>query len=191
MPPSFAGEALTLTAFFLRNLRICGNVVLLKGKTCRGGGEGFREIVIFQDETAKRSHQELFSLHDTRYLKSGESMVHSIEDAMAGGFDRLHVSAGWEEMLKIAFWTSRRPSLGEVMSLLRKSGAGDDDLQPFRESDINDFFPWLYYGRRFDILKRVCGMAKARIEARMENRMALVYCHLSANETRRIVASSL
>jgi hypothetical protein len=74
------------------------------------------------------------------------------------------------------------------MNLLRKAGAEDDALRPFKESGVDHLFPWLYYNRRFDILKRVCTAAKAMAESRIGRK---VHCHLVSDEEAKIVASSL
>jgi len=50
---------------------------------------------------------------------------------------------------------------------------------------INDLFPWLYYSNRFDILRKICGIAKTRIESKIDSKTVLVYCHLVSEETAR------
>lgn len=151
----------------------------------------FREIVIFQDEISRESHKTLFSLDDACYRQSSENIVETVLTVARSGLSRLHVSAGWENILKIAVWTCDRPMIHEVMALLRKTGLKEEDLTPFKHAHINDIFPWLYYGNRFDILRRICGTAKTRIESKIDSRTVLVYCHLVSEETAKIVASNI
>lgn len=151
----------------------------------------FREIVIFQDEISKESHKALFSLDDACYKQSAKNIVDTIPEVAQAGLSKLHITAGWENILKIAVWTCDRPLIHEVISLIRKTGLREEELRPFKHSDINDIFPWLYYSNRFDILRKICSIAKTRIESKIESRKVLVYCHLVSEETEKIVASNL
>ena len=81
--------------------------------------------------------------------------------------------------------------MGDAFFLLRNTGISREELLPFRDSDISDLFPWLYYGKRFDILRKICVAAKTNAERHIKNRDTRVHCHLSSVDTNRIVASSL
>ena len=151
----------------------------------------FREIVIFQDEISRKSHKALFSLDDACYKQSCANIVESVLEAAQAGLSKLHISAGWENILKIAVWTCDSPLIHDVISLVKKCGVKEEELMPFKHSDINDIFPWLYYSNRTDILRKICSAAKAKIESRIDSRKVLVYCHLVSGETEKIVASSL
>ena len=151
----------------------------------------FREIVIFQDETSRKSHKALFSLDDACYKQSCINIVDSVVEAAQAGLSKLHISAGWENILKIAVWTCDSLLIHDVISLVKKCGVKEEELMPFKHSDINDILPWLYYSNRTDILRKICGAAKTRIESRIDSRKVLVYCHLVSKETGKIIASSL
>lgn len=151
----------------------------------------FREIVVFQDENSRKSHKILFSLDDSCYKQSCNDILGTIVDVAQAGLSKLHITAGWENILKIAVWTCDKPLIHEVIALIRKTGVSEEDLRPFNEADINDIFPWLYYSNRFDILRKICTAAKSRIESKVDSRKALIYCHLVSEETGKIVASSL
>ena len=151
----------------------------------------FREIVIFQDETSRKSHKALFALDDSCYKQSCINIVDSVVEAAQSGLSKLHISAGWENILKIAVWTCDSPLIHDVISLVKKCGVKEEELMPFKHSDINDILPWLYYSNRTDILRKICNAAKARIESRIDSRKVLVYCHLVSGETEKIIASSL
>lgn len=150
-----------------------------------------KEVVLYQGEDAKRSHQKLFSLHDSCYFPAGDSVVASILSLDLQNISKLHISARWEAMLEIALWTSGKPLMRDVILLLKRAGVGDDETAPFKEAETGDIFPWLYYGNRFDILRKVCNTAKTRIDSKLERKKLLVYCHLSMEGSERIIASNL
>ncbi|MHB8880107.1 MAG: hypothetical protein ACYC69_01200 [Thermodesulfovibrionales bacterium] len=158
---------------------------------CRTVAEGSNEIVIYEGAAAGASHKELFQLADSHYFPAGPDIVQSLSSCVTDDLAKLHVAAGWETILRVALWTSRRPLIHDVLALLKKTGIAEAELSPFRTADINDLFPWLYYGKRFEVLRKICNKAKARAEAGLEKKMLLVYCHLVSDETGRIVASSL
>ena len=163
----------------------------MESSSDKGQSEVFREIVIFEDEFSRESHKALFLLDDACYRRNDNEIVNTILEASRSGLSKLHISAGWENILKIAVWSSDRPLIHEVLALIRKTGVKDEELGPFSHSDINDIFPWLYYSNRFDILRKVCNAAKSRIESKINSRKVLVYCHLVSEGTKKIVASSL
>jgi len=164
---------------------------ILKTSVNQDKSDVFREIVIFQDEISKKSHKVLFSLDDACYKRCCKNIVDTVLEVAQSGLTKLHIIAGWENILKLAVWTSDRPLLHEVISLIKKTGVKEEELKPFKNSDINDLFPWLYYGNRFDVLRKICSAAKSRIESKINSRKVLVYCHLVSDETEKIVASSL
>ncbi len=150
-----------------------------------------KEVVLYQGEAAKKSHQKLFSLPDSCYCAAGDSIVTDILSMDLANVSKLHISAGWQAMLQIALWTSGRPLAHDVISLLKRAGIGDDEIAPFKKAEAEDIFPWLYYGNRFDVLRRICNTAKTRIDSKLERKKLLVYCHLSMDDSERIVASNL
>jgi hypothetical protein len=165
--------------------------LILETSSNKEKNDVFREVVIFEDEISKESHKALFSLDDDCYRRNGKNIVDTILETTQAGFSKLHISAGWENILKIAVWTCDRPLIHEVTALIKKTGVKEEELRPFTHSDINDIFPWLYYSNRFDILRKICNTAKTRIESKIDSRKVLVYCHLVSEGTKKIVASSL
>lgn len=149
------------------------------------------ELILYQDEQARKSHVELFSLDDGCYVTAGENILDDLIRLSTPDLSRLHISADWETLLKIAVWSPERPPGAEVLSLMKKSGLSDSELTPFINSDIGDLFPRLYYGNRLDVLRRVCNAAKAKAESKIGSKRLLVYCHLVSHEDGKIVASSL
>jgi hypothetical protein len=149
------------------------------------------ELVLYECEPAMKSHKELFSLRDECYVLFNGDINDIVHRAAQEGLTRLHMVTGWETLLRISLWTSRGPSMVDVFGLLKKSGVSAAELTPFTTADINDLFPWLYYGKRFEILRKICNAAKGRIELKIDSKKLLVYSHLISGESERIVASSL
>lgn len=155
------------------------------------GMNDIREMVISPNELSVKAHKALYAFPDEQYVMSGTDLLASILSAAEKGTDRLHISVDWENLLRIALWSSARPPLFDVMTLLKRSGAAETDLLPFMKADISDLLPWLYYSRKFDILRRLCHAAKTRAEAKVNRKGLHIYCHLVSDESRSIVASSL
>jgi len=151
----------------------------------------FREMVLSVSELAAGAHKELYAFEDSRYIMSGTDLLSMIISTAEKGADRLHIATDWENLLRTALWSSAALPLFDVITLLKKSGAAESELQPFMKSDISDFLPWLYYAGKFDILRRVCQAAKTKAEAKINRKGLHIYCHLVSEESRRIIASSL
>ena len=149
------------------------------------------EMVLCQGEAAKKAHKSLFFFDDACYVPVAGDMIGSVLSSVHENLNKLHISAGWEAILKVALWASGEPGTHDVLNLLKKAGITDDELAPFRKSDIHDILPWLYYGKRFDVLRRICNTAKAKAESKVDRKKLIVYCHLVSDEADRIVASSL
>jgi len=160
-------------------------------KSTEKPADTYREVVLVQHDALKKLHQELFSFDDSRYITAGNDILEAILSLAAQGIDKLHIATDWMHLLMIALWIPSRPSVSDVLTLLKKHGASDDELAPFRTSDINDLLPWLYYGSKFDLLRKICNAAKARAESRTSGKHMHIICHLIDEETSRIVASSL
>jgi len=149
------------------------------------------EIVLYRGETARRAHREAFGLPEHCYVPLREDLLSEIRGSAAGGVSRLHVLSVWEDMLRIALWSGARPARVDVFDLLRRASAAESDLAPFRDADIGDIFPSLYYGKRFDLLRKVCHAAKARAEMKIGRKDLIVHCHLVPEDGGLIVASNL
>jgi hypothetical protein len=147
------------------------------------------EVVLASDETSRVAHKELYRLHDDSYRIVTDDLLGTIA-ALEGQIKRLHISSNWTDIVRLATWRSN-PNAGDVFFLLRSMGIGTEELLPFRDSDIADLFPWLYYGKRFDILRKICFAAKTNAERHIKSRDTRVHCHLSSDDISRIVASSL
>jgi len=153
--------------------------------------EAYCELVLVQHEISKKVHQELFSFDESHYIMAGNDILESILALAGQGVDKLHIVVDWRHLLMIALWMPSLPPVFDVTNLLKKYGASDAELSPFRMSDVDDLFPWLYYGRKFDMLRKICNAAKTRAESRVSRKHMHILCHLVSEDTPRIVASSL
>jgi len=152
-------------------------------------------VVICDSETARQSHKNLFRSEDDKYIILDETsgIINSVSDAVSkfSALQKIHLVMGWPNILQISLWQTAKPSIGDIFTLLRNEGIGSTELQPFKTSDINDFFPWLYYGKRFDVLRKICHTAKRKVESSFKKNNINVECHIIAEDAKKIIASSL
>lgn len=148
-----------------------------------------REIVIASNESTRRIHRDLFRFPDESYI-----LIDS--DPFAGLFDmegsqselRIHLALNWPDMIRLA--TGReRPGKGDIILLMKKVGLSVKELQPFNDP-MNELMAFLYYGKRFDILRRLCAETKKTVERNIKA-SARINCHLIYEEVSAIIASSL
>lgn len=162
--------------------------------------QGSRELVICDGEGARAAHKELYKFNDDAYVVAGESdnvfdvitgAVEAFNTYAAAALSRIHVVLGWENLLRVSSWKSARPDAGDAFIVLKNAGVSQPDLQPFKTADISDLFPWLYYGKRLEVLRKICHAGKKKLEGHLKNHAVRVDCHLIADAAGRIVASSL
>lgn len=158
------------------------------------------EVVICDSAVARQAHRELFRYRDDAYLtvEKTENIFEIISNAIKSCNEepqscpsKIHLVLNWLNLLKVSLWQMREPTLGDVFTLLKNAGVGSQELQPFKASDLNDMFPWLYYGKRFNILRKLCHKAKSQTEGHLKDHTIRVDCHLIAEDSKRIIASSL
>lgn len=156
------------------------------------------KLIICDSALAKRAHQELFRYSDDVYITDDAGAifvaVSGVVESCNSGLTRtakIHLVLNWQNLLQVSLWQPKKPATGDVLTLLKNAGISSKEIQPFKTSDINDMFPWLYYGKRFDILRKLCHKTKKQMEDRLKNHSIRVDCHLIAEDTKKIVASSL
>lgn len=147
------------------------------------------EIVLASSVASREAHKELYHFTDGVYVISGNDLMGEIA-GLPGSVNRVHISSHWEDMVSLAVWKSK-PAREDVFLLLMNAGIAAEELAPFRDSEVSDIFPWLYYGNRLDVLRKICRIAKASAEKHIGRRNTHVYCHLTSESTGSIVASSL
>lgn len=147
------------------------------------------EIVFVSDEASRIAHQELYHFEEKVYIVVAANLLETLA-AFRGDLKRLHISTTWIDIARLATWKSE-PKAGDILFLLRNLGLRSEELLPFKGADVADLFPYLYYGKRFDVLRKICYAAKANVEKHIGNKEVRIHCHLASEETKRIVASSL
>lgn len=150
-----------------------------------------QEIVIASNELTKNIHRELFHFADESYILI-DSVIRfepsAIIKQLCKDAERIHLALNWTDMMRFGTWCEK-PATGDILILLKKVGLSDKELQPFKDS-IDDILAYLYYGKRFDILRRLCSAIKRNLENNIKG-AARVNCHLIYEETCSIIASSL
>ena len=147
------------------------------------------EWVFASSPASKDAHRNLYHFSESSYIIAGEDLIESIME-LRGDFRRLHIASPWIIMARLAIGKAK-PLMGDMFLLLRSAGVDAEELVPFREAELGDIFPWLYYGRRFDVLRRICQAAKSNAERYLKDKDIRVHCHLVVEDTREIIASSL
>jgi hypothetical protein len=150
---------------------------------------GTDEIVIASNELTMDVHKSLFHLPDEWYILMNGITFESLS-SITKELKRLHLSLNWLDMIRFGTW-QEAPDWRDTFLLLKKVGITIDELKPFRDSPVTDILPYLYYGKRFDILRRICAVTKKNIEQKIMGKIAKVNCHLVYEETSSIIASSL
>jgi hypothetical protein len=147
------------------------------------------ETVFASNEASKNAHQELYHFGEQSYIIPAEDLIETIT-TFKGDLGKLHISSSWADIIRLAVWKSE-PRMGDVFCLLRSLGITSEELLPFKDAEIADVFPWLYYGRRSDVLRKICFAARANAEKHIKNKGVRIHCHLASEDTNHIVASSL
>ncbi|MBF0328907.1 MAG: hypothetical protein HQL10_07090 [Nitrospirae bacterium] len=158
------------------------------------------ELVICDSPVARNAHKELYRFSEDAYLLADTAnslfsrvaaVVEDLNSSLQARLFKIHLSLAWENLLKISLWREATPSASDSFVVLSKAGVGRQEFEPFKAASINDLFPWLYYAKRFDVLRKICHAAKKQTESRIKNHPLRVDCHLVAEDANRIVASSL
>jgi hypothetical protein len=147
------------------------------------------EGVIASNKESKYAHSKLYHYAEDAYITVDGDILNAVV-TFSKDMKRLHIAATWRDLLRLCVW-KEDPKTGDLFVLFKNSGIRTEELLPFRDSDIGDLFPWLYYGRRFEVLRKICRVAKANAESRTSRNDILVHCHLISEELQCIIASSL
>jgi hypothetical protein len=158
-----------------------------------------REIAICCGAAAADVHRNLYHLADGAYItipdgvpsyQAISGLVQTCADDPACREIRLHVVVDWDALLHLSAGkdTLRWPDLYLV---LKDAGVKPEEMQPFKDAPPADLFPWLYYGKRFDVLRKLCLQVKRKLDVRLAAHDVRTVCHLVGDDGSRIVASSL
>lgn len=158
-----------------------------------------REIVVCDTTASMNAHQSLYHLTDDAYITLPEELDRftSLSGLICECSDNslcvefhMHVVLQWGSLLKVAAWKETL-TWSDVFFLLKDAGVSSSEMQPFRDSNPEDLFPWLYYGKKMDVLRRLCLRAKRKFDEILSLHDIRVLCHLVGDDPQRIVASSL
>ncbi len=146
-----------------------------------------QEIALCQNEVTRIAHKELFKLPDNSYIVSSD-IIKEILNIPASDTTKIHLCLNWSGLFNVILW-SENPSSSLIKSILIRAGLEEKELKDVADRDPLTFFHWLYYSKRFKILRKLCVMAKNMVQDKV--RSAFFECHLVAEEIPRIVASTL
>ncbi len=157
------------------------------------------EVVICDSKSALQAHRELFRYNQHSYITTDNASnafplvvnLVNICNAAVSCPTRIHLAVGWENMLRVAAWQADFALIRDVFIVLKNAGVTDTALAPFSDSPTSDLFPYLYYGKQIDVLKKVCVMARRRIESHVKKSPVRVDCHMITEDSPNVVASSL
>lgn len=158
-----------------------------------------KEIALCERGAGVQAHRGLYELPEGAYftlvgepdpfVALNELVGKCAVDPACSGF-RMHVALQWTTLLQVA---SGCPTLtwSDIYLLLKDTGVEPAEMMPFRDSSPDDLYPWLFYGKRLDVFRRICVRAKKKLDDKLSLHDIRVMCHLVAEDSPRIVASSL
>lgn len=171
---------------------------------------GLKNVVLCDTPLSRKAHQDLFNLPAHSYVipspaTGGDASLISFVSELVRRkaapetpspdddthYFRVQMVLTWESLLKVLRWADTVPAPADLLIELGKAGIAPAELKHFANADAADLFPWLYYGKRFDVLRRLCHAAKRQAETRLKGYQARFLFHLVDGETGRLVASSL
>ncbi len=146
-------------------------------------------LILCENITAKEAHRELFGYNDSCYAILG---IESIKEELTRlnrfkNIDSLHICVSWVTLLELA-------TRGSVMNrfniteLMKRAGLNEEEREIIKDFGINDIFPWLYYGKKFRVLRKLCNITKDNIKREMNLKLEI---HLISEDIKQIVASTL
>jgi len=146
------------------------------------------EIVLCQNILSKNTHRELFNLPESSYFITKELRLDILKFNDSEKPLKVHLCVNWHGLLEVILWTDK-PVSSFVLRVLKNAGIDEKEIKEFKDTDTLTFFHWLYYGRRFKILRKLCHIAKNIVEEKV--RGVRFELHLIAEENSKIVASTL
>jgi len=157
------------------------------------------DFVVCDGPISLSAHRGIFNFNSEVYLECNpNSILITITDVIGeltkghGATVRnLHITVGWEGLFTVLLWGVEDNTVQRSYLLLKDAGMTRFEIEPFLESPISDIFPNIYYTKRFDVLRRLCSMAKKKVEHRFPKMTGKILCHLVARDEGVIAASSL
>jgi cobalt-precorrin-5B (C1)-methyltransferase len=163
---------------------------------------GYREIVLSAGRSSERAHLEKFRLPEEMYVMMGDYLEYALLEAEKHGFAKIHLSAQWAKMLKIAMAAPqthvRHGALEAVKAVefLRKLGNGgmDEGRCPIPEGvsfntaqEVFNYIVSLRCAACASLLSEVCAAARRYSESITGN--IPVVTHLVSYEKKVILSN--
>lgn len=146
-----------------------------------------QEIALCQNKVIKRAHKELFNLPDDSYIVSSD-IIKEILKIRRLETSKVHLCLNWSGLFNVILW-SERLSSSLIKNILVKTGLEEKEFKYATDTDPLTLFHWLYYGKRFKVLRKLCVLARDMAQDKV--RAVRFECHLIAEEIPTIVASTL
>ncbi|MFN3739989.1 MAG: hypothetical protein ACK4TF_04875 [Thermodesulfovibrionales bacterium] len=146
-----------------------------------------QEIALCQNEITRIAHKELFNLPDNSYIVDTDIIKEILKISTLEAL-RVHLCLNWSGLFNVILWSDDLSSY-LIKNILIKAGLEEKELKDMTYTEPLTFFYWLYYGKRFKILRKLCHMARDMAQDKV--RVVRFECHLIAEEIPKIVASTL
>jgi hypothetical protein len=167
-------------------------------------------LVLCINEEAAQAHLGLFGLPEHAYATPADNqrassavsavswLMRRIDDLSLAGRPpdtpkavHLQVVVDGSGLAALALWSVDEPSPDELLSLLTTAGMAAGEARAITPHGRRRIFASLCHENRVDILRRLCRLVKRKIEDRTRAPGLHVDCHMLAEESKRLVASSL
>lgn len=145
------------------------------------------EIVFASNELTKDIHRELFRFPEECYILINHNLIKSIS-SYCDKVERIHLAVNWQDMIRLGTGCEK-PDKGSIFLLMKKVGLTDRELQHFNDP-MTELLSYLYFGKRFDVLRRLCTVTKKGLEKNLKG-LARFSCHLVYEDVSAIIASNL
>ncbi len=146
-------------------------------------------LILCENIIAKEAHRELFGYDDSCYVISGMESIKKelIRLSRFRNIESLHICVSWTSLLELS---TKDGALNRfnITELMKRAGLNEEEREIIKDFGINDIFPWLYYGRRFRVLRKLCNIVKDNIKRDMNLKLEI---HLISEDIKQIVASTL
>jgi cobalt-precorrin-5B (C1)-methyltransferase len=133
---------------------------------------GREEIVLSSGRSSERAHMARYGLPEEAYVMMGDYVEFALSEAAARGFRKVHLSAQWAKMIKIAMAVPqthvRHGAIDprEATGFLKGLGLPDFPCRDFNTArEIFDLIAGTSTNSLRPILSRVCAVAKGYAES--------------------------
>ncbi len=140
---------------------------------------GRNEIVVSAGRSSEKAHMSKYDLPEESYVLMGDYLEYSLKEAAKHGFDKIHLSAQWAKMVKIAMATPQTHvrfgaiNVKKAVLLLNSLGFEIPDGRDFNTA--REIYDCIEDGRRSVLIQNVCNAAKKYAESITGGRPVTAY----------------